>query len=85
MGWKETWHKTSPWHFAFEYICIDGKDYIYIQDAEHQDDIKESCYKTKYRIIENKKYNIINRVRLTKNQLHNIITESVKKILMESY
>lgn len=29
MGQKETWHKSSPWHFAFECKYVDGKDYIF--------------------------------------------------------
>lgn len=29
MGWKETWYKKVPWHFAFERKRIDGIDYIY--------------------------------------------------------
>lgn len=41
MGWKETWNRICPWHFAFESKNVDGNDYIYIQDAEHQDVVKE--------------------------------------------
>lgn len=52
MGWKETWHKSSPWHFAFEYKRVNEQDYIFIQDAEHQDDIKESSFNLKSKIIE---------------------------------
>ena len=47
MGWKETWHKSSPWHFAFEYKRVNEQDYIFIQDAEHHDDIKESSFNLK--------------------------------------
>lgn len=52
MGWKETWHKSSPWHFAFECKSIDGKDYIFIQNAEHQDVVKESYYVNQNQIID---------------------------------
>lgn len=55
MEWRETWHKISPWHFAFEKQCVDNIDYIFIQDAEHQDDIHENFNKNKNIIIENKK------------------------------
>lgn len=87
MGWKETWHKSSPWHFAFEYKRVNEQDYIFIQDAEHQDDIKESSFNLKSKIIENKLYNTMkntrNKVRLTESQLHNVIKESVKQVLTE--
>lgn len=87
MGWKETWHKSSPWHFAFEYKRVNEQDYIFIQDAEHQDDIKESSFNLKSKIIENKLYNTMkntrNKVRLTESQLHNVIMESVKQVLTE--
>lgn len=88
MGWKETWHRNSTWHFAFECERVDEQDYIFIQDAEHQDDIKESCLNTKGKIIINKQYNTMkntrNRVRLTESQLHNVVKESVKRVLLES-
>lgn len=87
MGWKETWHRSSPWHFAFEYKRVNEQDYIFIQDAEHQDDIKESSFNLKSKIIENKLYNTMkntrNKVRLTESQLHNVIMESVKQVLTE--
>ena len=87
MGWKETWHRSSPWHFAFEYKHVNEQDYIFIQDAEHQDDIKESSFNLKSKIIENKLYNKMkntrNKVRLTESQLHNVIMESVKQVLTE--
>ena len=87
MGWKETWHRSSPWHFAFEYKRVNEQDYIFIQDAEHQDDIKESSFNLISKIIENKLYNTMkntrNKVRLTESQLHNVIKESVKQVLSE--
>lgn len=89
MGWKETWHKSSPWHFAFECKCVNDKDFIFIQDAEHQDDIKENCLKDKSIITENKLHNTMNntrnKVRLTESQLHNVIKESVKSVLREAF
>ena len=63
MGWKETWHRSSPWHFAFEYKRVNEQDYIFIQDAEHQDDIKESSFNLKSKIIENKLYNTMKNTR----------------------
>jgi hypothetical protein len=89
MEWKETWHKSSPWHFAFECKCVNEKDFIFIQDAEHQDDIKENCLKDKSIITENKLYNTMNNTRnslkLTESQLRNVIKESVKKVLNEDF
>lgn len=71
MGWKETWDKNSNWHFAFDYNNTDGEDYIVIQDAEHQDDIKENNVHNKMKKI------------ITESQLRNIIKESIKKVLNE--
>lgn len=71
MGWKETWDKNSNWHFAFDYNNTDGEDYIVIQDAEHQDNIKENNVHNKMKKI------------ITESQLRNIIKESIKKVLNE--
>lgn len=87
MGWKETWDKSCPWHFAFERNCNDGVDYIVIHDAEHQDNIKESCNKTNIIITDHKTHNIMNKtniIRLTETQLHKLIKECVRKTLQES-
>ena len=85
MEWRETWHKISPWHFAFEKQCVDNIDYIFIQDAEHQDDIHENFNKNKNIIIENKKSNTMKQViRLTESDLHRMIKESVKRVLKEN-
>lgn len=72
MGWKETWDKNSNWHFAFDYNNTDGEDYIVIQDAEHQDNIKENNVHNKMKKI------------ITESQLRNIIKESIKKVLNEN-
>ena len=88
MGWKETWHKSSPWHFAFECKCVDGEDYIFIQDAEHQDDIKENLLKIKQQILENKwhKHNMYkkSRVSLTECQLNNIVKRCIRQMIEET-
>lgn len=72
MGWKETWDKNSNWHFAFDYNNTDGEDYIVIQDAEHQDNIKE-----------NKTYNKMKKT-IKESQLRQIVKESIKKVLREA-
>lgn len=33
MGWKETWNRRCPWHFAFESKNVDGNEkdtYFYV-------------------------------------------------------
>ncbi len=66
MGWKETWGKNNPWHFAFEKRIDNNNVYIIIQDVEHQDDIRESK----------------NKISLTGFQLRSIIRETLRKVLL---
>ena len=73
-NWRETWHNGNPWHFAFNKININNTRYIYINDAEHQENIHESVHlKNK----KNKTYKTMNRIRLTESQLHNVIRRFV--------
>jgi hypothetical protein len=86
MGWKETWNRVCPWHFAFEYNRADEKDYILIQDTEHQNNIKESC-NNKHKIIDNNKYKSNNimkqKIVLKESDLHRIVKESVEQVVNE--
>ena len=83
-GWKETWHKISPWHFAFEYKVVDGRDYIFIQDAEHQDDIKESHIKIKQRILDNKcNHTTKKTIHIKESDLIKLVMECVNRVIMQ--
>ncbi|MBQ0088893.1 MAG: hypothetical protein KBT27_06145 [Prevotellaceae bacterium] len=65
MGWRETWQRGNPWHFAFEQKNQNNDVYIFIQDAEHGDDIRESK----------------NKIILKESQLCLIICETLKRSL----
>lgn len=66
MGWRETWQRDNPWHFAFEQTVKNNDVYIFIQDAEHEDDIRESK----------------NKIILKESQLRSIIRETLKRVLL---
>ena len=84
MNWKETWHKSCHWHFAFERNSENGEDCIFIRDTEHHDNIKECCYGNIRKIIGNKQNNTMNntkkRIRLTESDLNRLIKESLNEL-----
>lgn len=81
-NWRETWYDKNPWHFAFNRISSNNTEIIYINDAEHQENIHESLFiEDNY---QNKTYKTMKqRIRLTESKLKRIIKRCVNEALEE--